>query len=78
MKIELNLLDAYVDAYPDKMGGVPCLRGTRFPVAQLIAELVASGDALGYLIDDFDLPRSVVCGFMQSLADGLNKPVEGI
>lgn len=36
---------------PDKMGGVPCIRGMRFPVATLVG-MVAEGLTAARILDD--------------------------
>jgi uncharacterized protein (DUF433 family) len=37
---------------PDQMGGVPCLRGLRIPVATIVA-LVAEGQAVSAILADY-------------------------
>ena len=37
---------------PDVMGGLPCIRGMRMPVASIIA-MVADGMTVAEIIDDF-------------------------
>ena len=64
MRIELPNL---VDRDPNKCGGVPVLRNTRFAVAQLIAEL-ADSDSVGEIADDFDLSESQIREFLRELA----------
>jgi len=37
---------------PDKMGGVPCIRGMRIPVATVVG-MVAEGMTVGEILDDY-------------------------
>ncbi len=50
----------------DRMGGMPVLQGTRFPVAQLIAEVAEMADDLS---EDFDLDLELVTDFLDELAN---------
>jgi uncharacterized protein (DUF433 family) len=60
-------------------GGVPVLRGTRFTIAQVLAE-VADGSSVADLTTDYDLERSRIVGALRSLAAALDrqyKPLTG-
>jgi uncharacterized protein (DUF433 family) len=59
-------INDYVDSNPKKMGGKVCLKGTRFPVAQLIAEL--EDMTAGEIAIDFDLEPEIVFGFLNALS----------
>ncbi len=63
-----------VEFSPDRLGGVPVLRGTRFSVPQLFAEL-ADSDALVELADDFEIDPALLKKFLHALAVSLNKPM---
>lgn len=52
---------------PNVCGGRPALRGTRFLITQLLAELAEGKDWRG-IARDFELEESVVKGFLLDLA----------
>lgn len=56
---------------PDRRGGVPCLPGTRFTVAQVLAEL-ADGDSVSELVDNLDLDEKSIKDFLNELANMFN------
>lgn len=60
------LLNGAVEINPSIRGGVPVFRGTRIPIAQMIAE-VADGRGIAELADAFDLDVEQ----LKSLFDGL-------
>lgn len=53
---------------PEVRGGRPVLRGTRFPVANMLAEL-SDGPGPKHLADEFDLPEAVVRQALMELAN---------
>jgi uncharacterized protein (DUF433 family) len=54
-------------------GGVPVLRGTRVPVAQILAEI--AGDArVSEIADDLDLDMEVVVKVLEGMAIHLDRP----
>ncbi len=55
-----------------RLGGKPCIRNTRFSVAQLIAEL-AEGRNLRELADDFRLDIGDVQGALEEVAQHFDK-----
>ena len=55
-----------------KRGGVPVLKGTRVPIAQILAEL-ASNYSVSEIADDLDLSEDLIRGFLEGLADHLNR-----
>jgi len=60
--------------HPDRMGGKICIEGTRFTVAQLVAEIAEEpGDELISLIDDHEWDRETVLRCLKGLADWLNR-----
>ena len=50
----------------NRMGGMPVLKGTRFPAAQLLAELT---EAIEDICEDFDLDLELVTNFLDELAN---------
>lgn len=63
--IDLSKLEN-VEIDRNRMGGMPCLRGTRFPAAQLLAELT---EAIEDICEDFDLDLELVTNFLDELAN---------
>lgn len=55
-------------------GGVPVVRGTRVPVARILAE-VADDASLSEISDDLDLDREVLIKLINGLANYLDRPV---
>ena len=62
-----------VEFNPDKLGGVPVLKGTRMSLAQILAEL-AEGRSTAEVADDFELDAALVKRFVSGLAVGLDRP----
>ena len=58
---------------PKRLGGVPTLRGTRFPVAQVLSQ-IADGDSIDDLAENFDLDREQLSMLLHALAACLNRP----
>ncbi len=67
-------LQECVETSPDRLGGVPVLRGTRFSVSQLFAELADSA-AVDELADDLELDPALLKKFLHALAMQLDKPI---
>ena len=67
------MLRECTETNPKKCGGVPVLRGTRFTLAQVLAEL-ADGRDVREIADDFDLQIELLKGFLQGLAICLDRP----
>ena len=58
---------------PDKMGGVPCIRGFRIPVATVVA-LLAEGMTVDEIIDDYpDLEREYIPEALHYAAEALTE-----
>ena len=72
-KAMLALKDC-VEISGEKLGGVPVLRGTRFSIPQLFAEL-AESNALVEISQDFEIDVELARKFLHALAVYLNKPV---
>ncbi|HYV34165.1 MAG TPA: DUF433 domain-containing protein [Gemmataceae bacterium] len=63
-----------VEVNPLKRGGAPVLVGTRFTVAQLLAEL-AAGRSVAEIAEDFDLALNTIERLLDGLALSLDGPV---
>jgi uncharacterized protein (DUF433 family) len=63
-----------VDVDTDRAGGVAVLKGTRFAVAQLMAQ-IAEGDSVDDLVEQFDLDRESIRTFLLALSDFLARPI---
>ena len=59
---------------PQKCGGVPVLRGTRFTLAQFLAEL-ADGRNVFEISEDFDIDAETAVEFLRGLSIYLDRPV---
>jgi uncharacterized protein (DUF433 family) len=58
---------------PDKMGGVPCLRGLRIPVATIVG-MVAEGMTVAQILEDFpDLEPEDVKEALQYAAEAVRE-----
>lgn len=62
-----------VDVDPKRVGGMPVLKGTRFTVAQTLAEL-AQSSAVTELAENFDLDAGVITEMLEGLALVLSRP----
>lgn len=67
------LLKDSIEVDPQKRGGVPVLRGTRFTVAQVLAE-IAEGRSVAELAEDFDLDPALLKKFLEGLAQSFDSP----
>ncbi len=61
-----------IEASPRKLGGIPVLRGTRFSVAQLFAEL-AEADNVEDIAEEFDLDASQISTLLHALSKYLDR-----
>ncbi len=59
-----------VEMDPQRLGGKPVLRGTRFPAAQVLSQ-IADGDSVESLAEDLDLDKKLIADFLHALASGL-------
>jgi uncharacterized protein (DUF433 family) len=73
MKYAMQVLREYVEIDVLKRGGVPVLKGTRFTVAQLLAEL-AEGRSTSEIAEDFELEGEVIKNVLENLAILLDRP----
>ncbi|HKI30582.1 MAG TPA: DUF433 domain-containing protein [Gemmataceae bacterium] len=72
-KYALLVIQDCVEVNPNKRGGVPVLRGTRFTVAQLFAE-ISEGRSLGDIAEDFDIDLVIIKKVMESFAIHFDRP----
>ncbi len=70
----MTVLRECVEVSPGKQGGVPVLRGTRFTVAQLFAE-IGEGRSLPEIAADFGLDLGLMKKLMEGLAIQLDRPL---
>lgn len=61
----------FITSDPERMGGAPCITGTRFTLAQLTAELSRGDMSLAEIADDFDLNFDAARGALNQLANFL-------
>ncbi len=69
----LSILQDCTEVNPKKCGGVPVLRGTRLPLAQVLAE-IADGRSVSELAEDFELEPALIRGFLEGMAIILDRP----
>ncbi len=67
-------LDDCVELNPEKLGGIPVLKGTRISVAQIMAE-IGEGSSAAEVSADFDLDVALVKRLVKGLALCLDRPV---
>ena len=67
------LLKDCVEVNPQKRSGVPVLKGTRFTVAQLLAE-IAEGRSVAEIAEDFDVDKALIQRLLEGLALCLDGP----
>jgi uncharacterized protein (DUF433 family) len=67
------MLRSCTETNPYRCGGVPVIRGTRFTLAQVLAELADGRDVRG-IADDFDLEIELLKEFLRGLAICLDRP----
>ena len=62
-----NLLKESIEINEKKMGGNPVLKGTRFPIYQIMDELY-EGENINDICDDYDLDLDIVKYLIGGLA----------
>lgn len=73
MTYAAHLLNAVIEINAKKAGGTPVLRGTRFKVAQILAEL-ADNKSVSKLAREFDLDRGKVEEMLHGMAILFDRP----
>lgn len=72
-RFAILLLRECVELNPRKHGGVPVLRGTRFPISHVFAEL-SDGLSIGQLAADFELDRDMLKNLLMAISIHLDQP----
>jgi uncharacterized protein (DUF433 family) len=67
-------LRATVESSPQRMGGALVLKGTRFKVSQLIAEL-ADSDAVEEMADEFEIDAEQIRDVLHAIAVSIDRSV---
>ena len=74
MDLESNqLLRDAVQIDPETRSAVPCLKGTRFPIGQIVA-LLAEGHTIKQIAKEFDLQEHLIRNFLNGLSMMLSQP----
>jgi uncharacterized protein (DUF433 family) len=73
LRTAASMLHDSVEINIDKRGGVPMLKGTRVPIALIIAEL-AGNASLAEIADDLELDEGLIRGFLEGLAIHFDRP----
>lgn len=66
-----------VEISPLKLGGVPVLRGTRFPIAQVLSHL-ADGDSVDDIAENFELDHEQLSKLLHVLFAYLDRPLSPV
>jgi uncharacterized protein (DUF433 family) len=69
----MQMMHESVEIDPTKRGGVPVIRGTRFPVSRFLADLAEHG-AVKEIADDYDISVIPMKEFLVSLSIQLDRP----
>jgi uncharacterized protein (DUF433 family) len=64
------------EAHAGKCGGKLVLKGTRFSIAQLIAELADDLESVRNVCDNYDLDPEQVVAVLHALASGIGSPAK--
>jgi uncharacterized protein (DUF433 family) len=74
VRTSLRMLSECVEIDPAKRSGVPVLRGTRFTLAQLLAELAEGKRTVDQIAEDFDLDAATARASLEGLSIYLDHP----
>ena len=69
-----SALRGSVEIDPTKRSGIPVLKGTRFTISQLFAEL-ADGRSILEIAENFDLDLATMKQLLQGFATHLDRPM---
>src|SRR5262249_17772855 len=70
----LIMLGECVEVNANKRGGIPVLKGTRFTVSQVLAEM-AEGRAITEIAEDFEVVLDLLKKLLEGLSISLDQPV---
>lgn len=73
MKDLLKALSPYIDIDPDRRGGRPVLKGTRFKLVQLL-ETMAAGQSIREIATFYDLDRNALRWLVAALIRYFDQP----
>lgn len=62
-----KLIEKYISIDKQRRGGLPCIAGTRFTVAQFLAEL-SDGESISSISEDFDIDLEKLKGVLEELS----------
>jgi uncharacterized protein (DUF433 family) len=65
-----------VEIHPQKLGGVPVIRGTRFSISQLLGEL-GDNNSVSIIAENYEVDEQVLKNFLHALAVYINRPLSG-
>ena len=68
-----SMLQGCVEINIDKRGGVPVFKGTRVPIALILAEL-ANNASVPEIAEDLALSEDLIRGFLRGLAIHFDRP----
>lgn len=68
-----SMLPTCIEVNPNKRGGIPVIKGTRFTAAQALAE-IADGRSVAELCEDFELDEESVKNLLRALSIYLDRP----
>lgn len=72
----VQLLAEVIDIDPDRRGGIPVLKDTRFKASQILAQF-ADGDSISDLESELELDAEAVRSFLRALSVILDQPHVG-
>ena len=73
MNRALERLREFIDIDPARRTGIPVIKGTRFRVSQLFAQL-ADGDSISDLEDNLELDRALLQNLLHALSVVIDQP----
>ena len=73
MNRAVERLSEYIDIDPARRAGIPVIKGTRFRVSQLFAQL-ADGDSISDLEENLELDRALLQNLLHALSVVIDQP----
>jgi uncharacterized protein (DUF433 family) len=70
----MTTLNESIEIDPDIRGGIPVVRGTRIPVARILAE-VAADSRLSEIAEDFSIDRDTLKNLIDGIATKIDRPM---